>query len=195
MMHDSARAAGVSAAARVFFCAALLVTCVLGVAAANADGPPLAHTGGFGEKTCRDCHTDYDLNEPGGGITLDGLPEAYEAGRIYRFTVSIRHPELQRAGFELAFRFAAGAAAGRQAGEVRTTDERARVSRDTTGILYAHHVDRGVDPVEQGLGRWTLEWMAPAAGTVVLHIAANASDNNDSPLGDRIYTTERRLKN
>jgi hypothetical protein len=36
---------------------------------------------------------------------------------------------------------------------------------------------------------WTMEWTAPStgAGPVQFNVAANASNNDDSPLGDFIY--------
>jgi hypothetical protein len=40
-----------------------------------------------------------------------------------------------------------------------------------------------------GVNTWTIEWTAPAApaGPVQFNVAANASNNDDSPLGDYIY--------
>jgi len=42
---------------------------------------------------------------------------------------------------------------------------------------------------ETGANRWTVEWTAPslATGPVQFNVAANASNNDDSPLGDYIY--------
>src|SRR5688572_21950865 len=72
------------------------------------DAPPLAHTGGFGEQTCLACHMDGELNEPGGTLAIEGLPERYQAGQRYTLAVAIAHPELRAAGFELSARFASG---------------------------------------------------------------------------------------
>ena len=47
------------------------------------DGPPIAHTGGFGEPTCRVCHQGQPLNAAGGTLRVEGLPGRYEAGRTY----------------------------------------------------------------------------------------------------------------
>jgi hypothetical protein len=40
-----------------------------------------------------------------------------------------------------------------------------------------------------GANTWTVEWTAPAApaAAVQFNVAANASNNDDSPLGDYIY--------
>jgi hypothetical protein len=132
-----------------------------------------------------------DLNAAGGSIVLEGLPDSYRPGANYRFTVTVKHPELRRAGFELAFRVTG---AGKQAGVVRSTDARTKISTTANHVQYAHHTAGSVQPVERGLGRWTLEWTAPPdGGAVLLHVAANAADYNDSPLGDRVYTVERKI--
>lgn len=157
----------------------------------HKDGPPPAHTGGFGEPTCRACHFDGELNEPGGDLAVAGVPSRYQAGRTYELVVSLRRAGMRRAGFQLAARFAEGAAAGAQAGALEPTDQRARVVRNSAnGILYAQHTAAGVS-VSGETGRWTLRWTAPAQvrGAIVFHVAANAANDDDSPLGDSIYAT------
>ena len=162
----------------------------IGVHAAMRDQPPLAHTGGFGEPTCRECHFDGDLNDPAGSLAIDGVPPRYEPGKRYRLTLTVRHPELKLAGFELASRFATGADSGKQAGTLVETDDRAGVTADdATHIQYAHHLRSGTTPLTEGVGRWTIEWVAPTTGSapIVFHAAANAANDNDSPLGDYIF--------
>jgi hypothetical protein len=154
------------------------------------DQPPLAHTGGFGEPTCRECHFDGDLNDPAGSVTIDGIPARYEPGKRYRLTVTVRHPELKLAGFELASRFAAGPDSGKQAGALSATDDRAAVTADDAShIQYAHHLRSGTMPFSPAVGRWTVEWVAPTvrSAAVAFHVAANAANDNDSPLGDYIF--------
>jgi hypothetical protein len=154
------------------------------------DQPPLAHTGGFGEPTCIACHFDGTVNDSAGSLTIEGVPAHYQPGKTYRLTVTVRHPELKLAGFELAARFATGPDSGRQAGVLRAIDERAMVSTDDANhVQYAHHLRSGTTPVPPGVGRWTVEWVAPSAGSapVAIHAAANAANDNDSPLGDYIF--------
>jgi hypothetical protein len=45
-----------------------------------------------------------------------------------------------------------------------------------------------------GANAWTIEWTAPspAAAPVQFNVAANASNNDDSPLGDYIYLKSAR---
>ena len=42
---------------------------------------------------------------------------------------------------------------------------------------------------------WTVLWRAPSNATVPieLHVAANASNDDDSELGDAVYTLEQRV--
>ena len=158
--------------------------------AAMREGPPLAHTGGFGEPTCIACHFDGELNEPSGSLTIDGVPARYAARARYRLTITVRHPELQLAGFELSARFATGADSGKQAGTLTIDDDRAAISTDSaTRVQYAHHLRSGTTPLSPGVGRWTVSWAAPSAGSapVIIHVAANAGNDNDSPLGDYIF--------
>ena len=154
------------------------------------DMPPLAHTGGFGEPTCTACHMDGDLNDAAGALTIDGVPPRYEPGRRYSLTITVRHPDLRVAGFELASRFATGPDSGRQAGSLVSSDDRAGVSTDEgSRIQYAHHLRSGTTPIPPGVGRWTIAWIAPSAGSgpVVIHVVGNAANDNDSPMGDYIY--------
>jgi len=189
--HDS------PAARRFTALCALAGALALGAAipgATNVDGPLPAHTGGFGEPTCRACHVEYPLNEAGGTIHIEGLPDAYAPGERYRFTVTVRHAELRRAGFQLTFRHAGGEKEGQQAGIVTLGDTvGTAITRSESGVQYVHHRWRGTDPVEPGMARWTLEWTAHGTGEVLLHVAANVADDNNSELGDRIYTLERRI--
>jgi hypothetical protein len=156
------------------------------------DAPPPAHTGGFGEPTCRACHFDGELNEEGGGLALGGVPAAYRAGERYRITVTLRRGEMERGGFQLAARFAEGSAAGRQAGSLRALDERVKVTEGTRGgVQYASQTRPGIQLTQAGRIEWVVEWTAPAAaaGPVVFHAAANAGNGDESQFGDFVYTT------
>lgn len=167
-------------------------------AVAYVDGPPLAHTGGFGEPTCRACHFDAELNEAPGGLVLKGLPAAYEPGERYRFTVALSRAGMGRAGFQLAARFAGGGDAGEQAGELRAVNgDRVEVVRhEASGVLYARHREAGTEPITPDSTRWRLDWTAPAAaaGDVVFHVTANAANDDASEFGDFIYATSRTLR-
>lgn len=161
----------------------------------HADHPPPGFTGGFGEETCHSCHFDNDLNAADGRLEIEGLPPAYRPDTVYFVTVRLEREQLPRAGFMLSARFASG----KQAGMLHSTDEYTAVSVvDSTGVAYAHHTLPGTAVTEGSLARWTLRWMAPRdaapADTVYFDVVANASNDDESAFGDRIYARAIRLK-
>jgi hypothetical protein len=154
-------------------------------------GPPPGHTGGFGEPTCRACHSDAGLNEPGGDLTIAGAPASYEPGRTYDLEVVLRRAGMLRAGFQLSARFTEGTTAG----VLAPGDERSVVIRDTVSrVRYIEHNLVGSALVGDA-GRWMVRWTAPgsARGVVVFNTAGNAANDDDSPLGDFIYTGALRV--
>jgi len=171
-----------------------------GRGAVHYDGPPIAHTGGFGEPTCRVCHQGQPLNAAGGTLRVEGLPGRYEPGRTYELVVVLRRDGMGRAGFELSARAVAGA----QAGALEATDMRVRVVPDSvTAVRYAEQTREGCS-VTGPEARWTVHWRAPAqtgegggsgggSSDVLIHVAANAANYDDSPLGDFIYAGEWRV--
>ena len=158
------------------------------------DGPPLAHTGGFGEPTCLECHRGDPLNSPGGELRLIDVPDRYVPGHSYDIGILLRRSDLMRAGFEAALRHEGGTqAGGLAAGE--GLEAKIRVRRDTTrGILYAHHIRAGTD-VQGDSARWTVRWTAPdSGGDVLIHVASVAANDDNSPLGDYVYSVTARIR-
>lgn len=148
--------------------------------------PPLAHTGGFGEPTCRECHFDGPARPPE-ALSLGWLtPEQFRPGGVYRLEVATQDTTARVGGFQLAVRVAAGPRAGTQAGTLCAVDARVVVVADTTGVQYASHAGAAsADSL-----RWQIEWRAPAedVGAVLFHVAANSANDDDSMLGDAIIT-------
>lgn len=165
----------------------------------NSMAPPAASTGGFGEDSCAFCHIDYTVNEEGGTLELLGLPEAgYRPGESLRLEVRLHHAELERAGFQLTSRFAAGDAEGEQAGTLEAGDGQQLQTPSYTPIAYLGHALGGIEPTGEGERRWHFTWTAPdaaaaAPGPVVFHVAANAADGDGMEWGDRVYTLEVKL--
>jgi hypothetical protein len=147
--------------------------------------PPEAHTGGFGEPTCQECHLGEPLNQPPGAVRIIGLPDAYEPGRRYELAVQLTAPQLQVGGFELAARFADA----HQAGHFEATTAGAVVTRSQASIEYITHTLEGI-AANRDTVRWAIIWTAPSNETrpVVFHLAANAANDDASPLGDHIHT-------
>jgi hypothetical protein len=155
------------------------------------EGPYPNVTGGFGEQSCHLCHLDNPVNAAGGAVTLEGIPSSYVAGQSYPVTVNIAREGLRRGGFEIAARFASGKQRGRQAGAWKPLDARVQLIPGAVDkvLTFVQHNLAGSRVMETGANTWTIEWTAPspATGAVQFNVAANASNNDDSPLGDFIY--------
>ena len=151
---------------------------------AYKDGPPPNMTGGFGGSTCHMCHQDNALNEPGGSLAIEGLPEAYTPGSTYAVSVRLRRPGLKVGGFQIASR----STSGQITGTWKAAGDRVRVAGG-----FVQHTSAGAEVSAEGLNEWNLEWTAPEAGEVVFHAAGNASNDDASALGDYIYTAELRV--
>jgi hypothetical protein len=160
-------------------------------ALAFKEGPYPNVTGGFGEQSCHLCHLDNPINAPGGAVMLDGAPSAFAAGQSYRLSVTVKREGLRRGGFEIAARFASGKQKGRQAGSWRPLDNRVQLIPGAVDkvLTFVQHNLAGSRVPETGANSWTIEWTAPspAIAPVQFNVAANASNNDDSPLGDFIY--------
>jgi hypothetical protein len=158
------------------------------------DGPPPGTTGGFGEPTCVSCHFASARPDSGGALDVGCLPAAYSIGVRYELTIDLVRPGMERAGFELSARFADGPALGLQAGAFQALDPNVTIT-ESGGVAYVHQTRAGATPPEAGRARWRLAWTAPrrADTPVVFHLAANAADGDESPLGDHVYALERTI--
>ena len=155
-------------------------------------------TGGFGDKTCHSCHFDNPVNAPGGMLTVTGVPPTYAAAATYPITVTIARDGLTRGGFEIVARFASGREKSRQAGVWRLRDQRVKLipSQIDASLTFVQHTLVGSRAATPGLNTWTIDWMAPAtaAGPIQFNVAGNASNDDDSALGDFIYLKTARSR-
>lgn len=163
----------------------VLAAVSFGTAGAFEEGPPPANTGGFGETDCSSCHFDNALNAAEGTLALTGVPEFFVPGQRYALTVSLDHPQLVVAGFQLSVR----TADGKPAGELAVTgNDVGTVVPGNTGITYAQH-KRPRHKSDGGI-RWVVTWRAPDEDVaVIVNVAANAANYDVSAFGDHIFTT------
>ena len=187
MIHRDSRFA-ISLAALCLTCATLLGSASHG--RVERDRPPPAHTGGFGEPLCTACHIQADVNTGPGSIAVDGLPDSFVPGAKYTLTVTVSQEYLSAGGFQLSARHDDG----RQAGTLTpAADDTARAAVTIhQDVQYIHHRYDGTAAVAPDTARWQIVWTAPAAGNVVFHVAANAADDDESPMGDLIYSSTLR---
>lgn len=155
----------------------------------HAEGPPPGFTGGFGEESCRSCHSEFELGL-GGELAVEGFPDRYEPGRSYAVTLLLTSDGMTLAGFQAAIR----GEDGRPAGRVAPLDGSVVVHPDTAGMgtPYVQHAPGGMRA--DAAASWSFEWIAPEGlpGAAILHAAANGANGDDSPLGDVVYLAEAR---
>ena len=158
---------------------------------AYKEGPFPNMTGGFGDRTCHSCHFDNPVNAPGGTLTVTGVPSTYAVGQTYAITVTLARQGMTRGGFEIAARFAGGRAKAKQAGAWRLLDQRAQLipSQIDPSLRFVQHTLAGSKAMNPGVNAWTIDWTAPPAsdGPIQFNVAGNASNEDDSALGDFIY--------
>jgi hypothetical protein len=170
----------------------VLLAAVAPVAALGfKEGPYPNVTGGFGEQSCVLCHLDNPVNAPGGTLTLSGVPPVYVPGQTYPITIALARDGLRRGGFEIAARFTGGRQKGKQAGAWTIKDQRLQLIPGAVdkSLTFVQHNLMGSRSATPGANAWTVDWTAPpaAASPVQFNVAANASNDDDSPLGDYIY--------
>lgn len=154
---------------------------------------PLINRDGFsGEPTCRECHVHDLAKAEHGRIEISGLPERYESGRAYSLTIRAHYSDLKRGGFQMSARFADG----RQAGLLAAVDARTVVMTDPeSGVAFAFHSEAGLAAIGPGTATWSARWTAPATtDPVIVSIAVNASNADDSALGDVILLARREIR-
>jgi len=153
-----------------------------------SDRPPPAMTGGFGEATCHKCHFGSPLSESSESLKVDAPPR-FEAGKTYVITVRLVRAGTKNSGFQLSARFKD---TGHQAGGLRPMDGRtAVVPGESNPVRYIQHTREGIELTGTGEAEWRFQWEAPRRGApVVMHVAANAGNRDDSEFGDSIHTRE-----
>jgi hypothetical protein len=118
------------------------------------------------------------------------VPAAYEPGQSYTLTVALAKSGLEKGGFQLAARSASGPSRGRDAGAlaVQGPDLQLLKSEDEK-TTYLQHTPAGTRAKTPGRLTWQFRWVAPKTAVPVrFDVAANASNNDESPMDDFIYT-------
>jgi hypothetical protein len=153
-----------------------------------AEGPFPGYTGGFNEPTCQQCHIGNGLNDAAGTLELS-VPPAFSPGKTYDITVTLERQALERGGFQLAARVAEGPSAGADAGRLHASTPGLQLIKGHGGkVTYVQHTPEGTRTGTPGSIAWTFRWTAPSESVPVrFDVAANASNNDESPLDDFVY--------
>lgn len=187
---------------------ALLVAASIGYAAIESrDGALASFTGApavagkAGELHCGICHFPMDWNNldtPGGGVQIVGLPPAYAAGDTYPIEVHVTSDstaafENRTWGFELtAIRASDGEGSGTfLPGDPDTLQVIPGEGGEFASRWYATHTGAGRRDGLGGTIVWTLAWRAPdvSEGVIQFHAAAVAGNGDGELTGDFVYRT------
>ena len=140
--------------------------------------------------TCKQsgCHDSFELNAGKaaglGDIVIEGFPKQYEPGMTYPVKLTVTHTGDRKLwGFQLATRVKE---TGAQAGVLKPIDGSTVVVEEKS-IQYIEHTLTG-----NRTNVFSFSWVAPnsSMGAVVANAAGNATNGDESPEGDYIYTTE-----
>ena len=158
-------------------------------------GAPTDHGG----KDCSTCHNSFASNSDGSGsVTLQVAP--YNPSTIQTIKVIVNHPHARRWGFQLTARLvsdqtklAGSFTASGMNTQVRIdngTEFGAPAPANVSGqIEYAEHLNAPTTTLGAGF-TFDIQWMPPnpEVGKVIFYVSAVAADDDNSPLGDHVYT-------
>lgn len=169
-----------------FFGLGLLAT--IGWVFAHSAAPQASKTSAPGEVSCAttNCHTG-NLNTGTGNATLvlGSNATTYTPGQLYVVTVTVTDPTMTRFGFQVtALANGTGATVGTFA--VTNTVNTATQTATVTGFARRYISHKSAN----GNNTWTFNWTAPSSnvGTITFYLAGNATNNNNSSSGDKVYT-------
>lgn len=161
---------------------------------AHDSGAPARSTGAPGDQTCSQstCHVGPAV---GNQVTITyGGGTSYVPGQTDKFTVTINDTDNRGSyGFEASVRLASNLERG-QAGillagpgtQVICEDEKVGLPcRDTAPVQFITHT------MPRATNSFQFDWTPPAtnSGEIRVYVAANATNANGQPTGDRIHTT------
>jgi hypothetical protein len=141
---------------------------------------------------CTLCHNSFPVNSGSGVVQLTGLPQTYQPGSVYTFTLTIQQAGQQRWGFEMTSILSNWLRGGQLAPGNPSFSQISMGSGNARD--YLKHTSLGTQ-AGQNSGSWEITWTAPPAGsdTVYFYISGNAANNNGSNSGDYIYTISAAL--
>ena len=145
-------------------------------AQAYPEGAPWGTASPAAPESCSNCHYDYEPVNDSRALRIDGLPRIATPGAEYELVVRLNADDARVSGFQLL-----ALAEGRSAGYFRSDDDNVESIGSST---------RSTRPETAADGAaWSLTWKAPQSDNlpIVMYLAANASNDDQSPLGDTIH--------
>lgn len=160
----------------------------------TSNGAPIASTGAPRDMTCAKsgCHEGSVINIGPGNLHLNFNQGEliYEAGKTYPITIEMKQTDIHSFGFQMV---AIHDIDTTNAGTIQVTDslktqvlKGVKQNADRRYITYKY---LGTAQVENGLGRWTFNWTAPAKsnGNITFYYGGIAANNDGTDSGDWVY--------
>ncbi len=165
-------------------CAVAVFLPMAATAQAMPGAVPWDHYGGPGRPDCTACHFDAEAIAQSPALRLEGLPERAVSGNTYELALSLKADGLLTAGFLIGAEAHASQGRDASAGDFLSADNRTQAGE---GALRS--TAEGARPAARGVTEWRFSWHAPEnfVGTVTMHIAGVAANDDLSPLGDRVH--------
>jgi hypothetical protein len=145
-------------------------------AQAYPDGAPWGTASPASHESCSNCHYDYEPVNDSRALRIDGLPRIAAPGAEYELVVRLNAEDASVSGFQLL-----ALAEGMSAGSFRSDDDNVESIGSSTRSTRPEIAADGA--------AWSLTWRAPQSDNlpIVMYLAANASNDDQSPLGDTIH--------
>jgi hypothetical protein len=152
----------------------------------NPIAPSAGYTGATGSYcSTSGCHSDFALNSGGGNVAAVGLPTTITLGTAYNFSIIITHGMADREKFGFAVK--AVDANGAAVGTFTTTNPNAGVSSNEISHRNAPPISADISYTYNNL-KWTAP-ITPPVYPIKFYIVGNATNRNNLPTGDYIYST------
>src|SRR5262249_21304226 len=158
------------------------------------------------EGTCNGCHHSYDIDDPSGSVTIDGLPDSYvPGGDPVTFTVTVAQDGTNGANIDWGFEITVLDANDVFACDRETCNDTLTPTDTTTqsdsglvGGLRRFYVKQTLEgtfynPDGAPSATWNIAWTPPDTdlGPVTFYVAGNAGNGDFLFSGDYIFTNNQ----
>ena len=156
----------------------------------SSSQPPQGYTGADGAY-CTNCHSTNQLNNPGGSVTVTGLPDnGYTAGTSYNFSITTTHTAADRKRW--GFSIVARNSLNQDVGTFSSSNANAAVN----GYEFSHF-NAPVTTSQQSYTHNNLTWTAPENpgpndADITFYYVGNAANGSGSS-GDYIYAGQKTI--
>lgn len=172
----------------LFSSAFLILTFFAGILTDNGKA---GTTGSPGENNCTQCHNSFGVNTGTGSISITSNMTNWEyvPGQTYQVSVTVAQSSVSLFGLGFEALQSSGANAGTLTPGTGTQIKNALVGGNQRANIV-HTLNGGAG---SNTHTFSFTWTAPSTdiGPITFYAAGNATNNNGSDTGDRIYTSSQ----